>query len=161
VDVVAPGGGVLAPTRAGGHQYWEGTSFAAGFVSATAALVRQAWPRLTAAQVAARIVATATPAPGGVGLVNPYRAVTDGLVAGSPAVAPPVRVARPAPADDAPSRAVWLVVGAAATAVLVLMTGAAVLGRGRRQRWRARPAAPLPEPEPPGAADPPQLFTTT
>jgi subtilisin family serine protease len=57
----------------------NGTSFAAAFVSGVAALVRSAHPRLTAAQVVARIEATAQGAAGpgtGHGLVDPVRAVT-------------------------------------------------------------------------------------
>jgi type VII secretion-associated serine protease mycosin len=148
VDLVAPGGGVLAATRAGGHQYWQGTSFAAPFVSATAALVRAAWPGLTADQVAARIRATATPAPGGpdsaaygAGLVNPYRAVTDGLVDTEPAVPPPLR-REPAPAAPEPLPALRILGAAVGVAALALL-GAAMLGRGRRGRWQARRAAPV------------------
>jgi membrane-anchored mycosin MYCP len=57
----------------------NGTSFAAAFVSGVVALVRSAHPRLTAAQVVARIEATADGAAGpgtGHGLVDPVRAVT-------------------------------------------------------------------------------------
>jgi membrane-anchored mycosin MYCP len=57
----------------------NGTSFAAAFVSGVVALVRSAHPRLTAAQVVARIEATARGAAGpgtGHGLVDPVRAVT-------------------------------------------------------------------------------------
>ncbi|MFD0822447.1 type VII secretion-associated serine protease mycosin, partial [Micromonospora zhanjiangensis] len=67
VDVVAPGSGILAAGPGRGQQSQEGTSYAAPFVSATAALVRQYRPELTAAQVAERIVATADPAAGGGG----------------------------------------------------------------------------------------------
>ena len=57
----------------------SGTSFAAAFVSGVAALVRSAHPGLNAAQVVARIEATAhgSTGPGtGHGLVDPVRAVT-------------------------------------------------------------------------------------
>ena len=57
----------------------NGTSFAAAFVSGVVALVRSAHPGLTAAQVVARIEATAHGATGpgtGHGLVDPVRAVT-------------------------------------------------------------------------------------
>ena len=171
VDLVAPGGGVLGATRAGGHQYWQGTSFAAPFVSATAALVRAAWPELTADQVAERILATATPAPGGrgsaaygAGLVNPYRAVTDGLVTAPPdglsamTLTPedPER-ARVAARWEATGRTARWSLGAAGTAVALALLAALVLTRGRRSRWRARRARPLPEQ--PAATEPPdQVF---
>ncbi|MFE9207251.1 type VII secretion-associated serine protease mycosin [Micromonospora sp. NPDC007230] len=168
VDLVAPGGGVLAATRAGGHQYWQGTSFAAPFVSATAALVRSAWPKLTADQVAERIVATATPAPGGpgygAGLVNPYRAVTDGLVSAPPDPSPSVTLP---PVDPARVRAAawWDDTGQHARLAMLLACGATglamvaalVAGRGRRARWQARRAAPTPTG--PAPVEPPeQLF---
>jgi subtilisin family serine protease len=64
----------------------NGTSFAAAFVSGVVALVRSAHPELTAAQVVARIEATArgTAGPGtGHGMVDPVRAVTAVLPAES------------------------------------------------------------------------------
>jgi membrane-anchored mycosin MYCP len=57
----------------------SGTSFAAAFVSGVAALVRAAHPKLTEAQVVARIEATARGSTGpgtGRGMVDPVRAVT-------------------------------------------------------------------------------------
>ena len=90
-------------------------------MAATAALVRSAWPQLTAAEVAARILATATPAPGGrdsaaygAGLVNPYRAVTDGLDSAEPAVIAPLRV--PAPTLSPPPLPAMRILGGAVAA---------------------------------------------
>ncbi|WP_199434202.1 type VII secretion-associated serine protease mycosin [Qaidamihabitans albus] len=171
VDIVAPGGGVLAAARAGGHQYQDGTSFAAPFVAATAALVRSARPELSAEQVVERILATATPAPGGrdseaygAGLVNPYRAVTDGLVDAPPASVPSVE--RPA-ADPAQLRAAawWdgsisasrVAAIVTATAVVLAAAAALVLLRGRRSRWQPRRAV-LPPGEPVRDELPDELF---
>jgi membrane-anchored mycosin MYCP len=161
VDVVAPGEGVLAATRVAGHTYWTGTSFAAPFVAATAALVRAAWPDLTAPEVAERIVATADPARGGrgspeygAGVVDPYRAVTEELSAAGPAAVP--RVVDP-PRDVAAERelAWWdrvttgakIGVGLVVLAIVVAALLAWALPRGRRRHWqparaRALPAAP-------------------
>ena len=64
----------------------NGTSFAAAFVSGVVALVRSAHPGLSAAQVVARIEATAHGAAGpgtGHGMVDPVRAVTAVLPAES------------------------------------------------------------------------------
>ncbi|HLL69436.1 MAG TPA: type VII secretion-associated serine protease mycosin [Micromonosporaceae bacterium] len=158
VDLVAPGGEVLAATRAGGHQYWEGTSFATPFVSATAALVRSAWPHLSADEVAERLMATATPAPGGpgstaygAGLVNPYRAVTDGLSSSPARVMPPVD-RRPVDPEVARVAAWWQTTGgtgrralvAAVVTVVLALIVALVLTAARRGRWRARLTESLP-----------------
>ncbi|HEY0696886.1 MAG TPA: type VII secretion-associated serine protease mycosin, partial [Micromonospora sp.] len=90
VDLVAPGGAVRAATPGRGHTEVNGTSYAAPFVSATAALIRQYQPELSAREVAARIITTTDPAPGqgpgyGTGILNPYRAVTETAAVGHPA----------------------------------------------------------------------------
>jgi type VII secretion-associated serine protease mycosin len=155
VDLMAPGKGVVAATRVAGHDYWEGTSFAAPFVAGAAALVRAAWPGLTAPQVAQRLIATASLARGGAGsqeygagVVDPYRAVTEGL-AGAPAVMPAVP---PQAIDLAAERehSWWAQAGAkaellAGVLVLVLLLAlifALVARRGRGRRWRAGRSAP-------------------
>ncbi|MEV0704127.1 type VII secretion-associated serine protease mycosin [Saccharopolyspora sp. NPDC050389] len=171
VDLVAPGEKVLATTRVDGHTYVDGTSFAAPFVAGTAALVRAAWPQLTAAEVAQRLMATASPARGGAdgdgygaGLVNPYRAVTDGLDLDSPA-ALPAHV--PQPPDQAlldrieweqntSDTAKWLTIAAAGVVGLAAAM-AVVLPRGRRRRWRAGRAASVPA-EPAAVEPPEQIF---
>ncbi|KOV87233.1 type VII secretion-associated serine protease mycosin [Nocardia sp. NRRL S-836] len=158
VDLVAPGEDVLAAAGRAGHNYWQGTSFAAPVVAGTAALVRSRWPDLPAPQVAARIVATADPARGGrgsaeygAGVVDPYRAVTERLTDSKPAVVPAVV---PVPPDPVALReaAWWSRTGWAAKAVAgLVLLGIAVaavvfwaLPRGRRRRWlpgRAEPVA--------------------
>ncbi|MGH3762741.1 type VII secretion-associated serine protease mycosin [Actinophytocola sp.] len=167
VDVVAPGVDVLAATRAGGHVYWTGTSFATPFVAATAALVRSAHPDLTAPQVAERIMATADPARGGwrsdeygFGLVDPYRAVTEALSDSGPLALPgvedpPVDVAgeRELAWWDRVSAGAKAGTGLVALAIVVAGIVAVVVPRGRRRRWLAGragalPAAPVRE-EPP------------
>lgn len=158
VDLVAPGVSVLGPTRAGGHNYVTGTSFAAPFVAGTAALVRARWPELSAAEVTRRLLATATPARGGkgspgygAGVVNPYRAVTDGLTAAAPAPVPPLT--HPAPDVAAlQAKAWWQQAGEQATVWTAAALGAALLAvvvavalpRCRRRGYSAALAAPLP-----------------
>ncbi|WP_435204326.1 type VII secretion-associated serine protease mycosin [Micromonospora sp. bgisy143] len=155
VDLVAPGSEVLVAAPAQGHQRVEGTSYAAPFVAATAALLRAYRPELTAAEVVERIVATADPAPGpghgggyGAGVLNPYRAVTEtaGRSGGTRSVAAladdradPAALARQARRATARDRALvaGAVIGLTAAAVVVL---ALVLPRGARRRWR--PAEP-------------------
>jgi type VII secretion-associated serine protease mycosin len=171
VDIMAPGEDVLAATRVGGHDYWAGTSFAAPFVAGVAALVRSAWPDLTASEVADRILATADPAPGGrdsaaygAGIVDPYRAVTEDLTDAGPLMVPPVVESPP---DHAAMReaAWWAGTSAAAKIgtglVLLAIVVAAVLGwflpRGNRRGWYAGRA-----PAPPAVANrsepPDQVF---
>ncbi len=149
VDLVAPGGSVLTPTRVAGHAYQDGTSFAAPFVAGTAALVRAAWPKLTAAQVAQRLMATADPARGGsgsqeygAGIVDPYRAVTEGLAVGAAKKLPAAHV--PPPDEHALALAAWwqsrgsraritAVLAAGAMAVVVLLSW--LTTAGHRRRW--------------------------
>ncbi|MBB4956386.1 type VII secretion-associated serine protease mycosin [Micromonospora polyrhachis] len=171
VDLVAPGAKVLATTRVAGHTYVDGTSYAAPFVAGTAALVRAAWPELTAGEVARRLVATASPARGGrdsrsygAGVVDPYRAVTDGLDPDRPAALPAYV---PQPPDQAQlDRAAWehdtadtakllatVVSGGIVLAGLVV----AIASRGRRRRWRAGWAATVPT-EPTVVEPPEQIF---
>lgn len=162
VDLVAPGGGVLAPTRQHGYVYWDGTSFATPFVSGAAALVRARYPQLTPAQVLARLERTADPAPGGAdsaayghGIVDPYRAVTDGTTAGNRAVAAPqAPLTTPTPDVAAERRAAAAHRRTAHAGHLVLLAGlgaalvlglAVVVPAGRRTGWRAARAARPPD----------------
>lgn len=88
LDVVAPGGDVVADKAPSGLATFAGTSFAVPYVAATAALVREEYPDLDAQAVAARIFATTDPPPVnadpagyGHGIVDPYRAVAAALPA--------------------------------------------------------------------------------
>ncbi|MER5332246.1 type VII secretion-associated serine protease mycosin [Micromonospora sp. NPDC002717] len=156
VDLVAPGSDVLMAAPGQGHHRAEGTSYAAPFVAATAALLRQYRPELSAAQVAQRIMASADPAPGGgggggygAGVLNPYRAVTE-TGGGAPerprpatALADdrddPALVAQQARRATARDRAL-LVAGVSGAAVAVAGLLALVVPRGARRRWQ--PAGP-------------------
>jgi membrane-anchored mycosin MYCP len=145
VDLVAPGTEVTAAAHNGGHARYTGTSFAAAYVAGTAALIRQYHPRLTEAQVAQRLVATADPVAAldlGAGLVNPYRAVT--AVDGPRAAADPTPLDQPG--DTAPVRAnaeghlrgvAYRVALAGAGAAAALLLCASAIPRAVRRRWRA------------------------
>ncbi|WP_433533689.1 type VII secretion-associated serine protease mycosin [Micromonospora sp. CA-263727] len=156
VDIVAPGGAVVAATRQYGHTVYDGTSFAAPMVSATAALIRSAEPGLSAKEVTRRLLATADPARGdasrgyGNGVVNPYRAVTERLTTGKPVAQPPLpELPHDAAAQARAERwalfgrlALWIGLALATVAVGVAAL-AALMPRGRRTRWRpTRPSAP-------------------
>jgi type VII secretion-associated serine protease mycosin len=148
VDLVAPGGTVTTAAPGSGHRQVSGTSFAAPFVSATAALLLARG--MTVAEVRRRLIATADPAPGpiheyGYGVVNPYRALVERAAEGAPASAVPVTEK---PTDQAAlarerrwradaARAGVAVAVVAVLAVLLVAAGP-VARRGRRGGWRAR-----------------------
>jgi membrane-anchored mycosin MYCP len=160
VDIMAAGTQLTVAARRAGQTTQQGTSFAAPFVSATAALILQRFGPLTPAQVTRRLVATADPAPGGgrsdeygYGLLNPYRALTETLGPDQPPppaamvmhTQDPVAVAlaaRRAHAED------MSLVAAAVGAGIVALVGvfAIVVRRGRRRGWR--PADPADDEQP-------------
>jgi membrane-anchored mycosin MYCP len=140
VDVAAPGTGLRSLAVAGGTTGTgvEGTSFAAPWVAGLAALVRERYPDLTAAQVVDRILATARRAPGGDalghGVVDPVAALT----------AVPVLVAPDRPGAPVPTAA--LAVGSPAgeptDGPVGLLAAATLLAAGAAAVWvlRRRPA---------------------
>jgi len=150
VDVMAAGDHVTVAALHAGQTTAQGTSYAAPFVAATAALLKQRFPGLTPAQVTQRIIATADPAPGGrrsdeygYGLLNPYRALTETLSPGVPAPSAP-GVTR---SDDPGALALQerrdrsrdmalLVAGAGAGLVTLAGILTAAVRRGRRRGWR-------------------------
>ncbi len=167
VDIVAPGGAVVAATREAGHALWTGTSFATPMVSATAALMRAVEPDLSAVDISQRLLATADPARGsaaqgyGRGVVNPYRAVTERLTDAAPRAQQPLpdvpydaaAAARAQRWETLGRIAAWLALGVAVL-VLVAVAATLLLPHGRRRRWRpTRPARP---PAPPAEIDEPE-----
>jgi type VII secretion-associated serine protease mycosin len=147
VSVTAPGVNVASDYPGGFDPADNGTSFAAAFVSGEAALVRAAYPRLSAAQVVHRIIATAAGRTGvhtGAGLINPVQAVTEVLPREGAPPASPYRVSVPRPAGvNSFTRAIALsVTGGAMAAAALVAIGALIVPRGRRRHWRAgRPGA--------------------
>ena len=147
LDLLAPGVGAIVPAPVGsGHYTVGGPAIAAAFVAGTAALVRGYRPELTAAQVRARLVATAEwapPAASGApaaGVVDPYAALArlapeQALIPVTAAVVP-VEVA-PVPAPDP---AVARALGAVAALAVVTGTAAAILVVARSARCRRRSA---------------------
>jgi len=142
---------VAAPDRAmpclmshGGLVPCEGTSFGAPFVSGLAALVRSRFPELTAAQVRARIEATAdhpsTELPDarvGFGVVNPVAALTAVLPGARVPASPLPAPALPGEPSDAQLRRTTTAVAAGAVgAAILVLVGWATVRRGRRRGWR-------------------------
>jgi membrane-anchored mycosin MYCP len=168
VDLAAPGVAVAALQRVRGWVAVSGsTALAAGYVSGTAALVRQRWPNLSGNRIADRLCGTAAPAANGqgYGLVNPYAAVTDDLVyapAAKPSALPATgpsaaELARRAARDH--SRRVAIVFTITGLGVLLIVTLVAIgLPRARRRGWRPAYAAPLPADTEPDEPAPPVLL---
>jgi type VII secretion-associated serine protease mycosin len=151
VDVSAPGVRIAGPAPAGGGYVFTeegGTSFAAAYVTGLAALIRAHEPRLTPAQVAARITQTADhPAQQwnnqvGFGVIDPARALGSLSEASAPQVAAPQHVAvAPVPADPDGGlnlAAVWVAVLGGAI-VVMLLVAVPVVRRGRERHWRPGP----------------------
>jgi membrane-anchored mycosin MYCP len=112
-------------------------------VSATVALLRERFPRDSAAQLTQRLLRSADPAPGGVrsgqygaGVLNPYRALSEeaGPVVAEVSAAPVVAVV--AAGGGEWRRAGVFAAGGAGRAVLAGVV-AAVVARGRRRGWQA------------------------
>ena len=151
VDLVAPGTQIVTTAPLDGLTVMEGTSFATPFVSATAALIRQYRPDLTAAQVAAQLTSTADggqAGPGyGAGVLNPLRALTERLGA-TPRSQPPLPQHPAADTAEAAraAQARWQTAGLALFGLLLAaLVGAAalILPMGHRRRWRST-LRPLP-----------------
>jgi len=140
VSVVAPGSGVTSTWPGSGWSFeYEGTSFAAPFVSGVAALVRSAYPGMTAAQVIRRVEATADGSKGrgsGYGLVNPLQAVS-AQVPAERVTADARAVSMPAPAkeDERPGNIALGVMGASLAAAAVALAVGMTVPHGRRRRW--------------------------
>ncbi|GHE91952.1 hypothetical protein GCM10017786_25690 [Amycolatopsis deserti] len=161
VDLVAPGANVVTTYPNNGLGAVAGTEYATAYVAGTVALVRSYRPQLSNQDIAKRLYATAAPAPEGTGsasygygVVNPYQAVSDDVVAGNPVALPPLTpvtvdpevAARQAAEERSDEWALGLAAGG--FALVVLVTAIVVFGPlGRRRRWRAG-LAPVPQDRP-------------
>ena len=156
VDLTAPGSGVVGAVPGHGQETFAGTSFAAPFVSATAALVRAHWPGLRQADVVNRMLATADPGIGprpstqyGYGVVNPMRAMTE-VVTGLPPTGPPAGPSRalgppnPVAPSSRPSAVVMTSALTMVAAAIIVAVVAAAMPAGRRRRWVPAPSRPRP-----------------
>jgi hypothetical protein len=173
VDIAAPGTSVLTTWRGQGTVSATGTGTAAGFVAATAAMVRHRWRTFSPSAVRKQLRATATPAAGGegspdfgAGILSPYGALTELASVTAPAPAPAFSP-RTASREAQDWAAAWSASGATATGltlaavglVLVLLVVAVAVPRGRRRSWRPTLArSPVDVPEPEELGPPLQLF---
>ncbi|MGA8112309.1 MAG: type VII secretion-associated serine protease mycosin, partial [Actinocatenispora sp.] len=151
LEIAAPGDQMEGPAPAGGGylRFKEGgTSFAAPYVSGTAALLRAYDPDLSAEQVRDRIIRTADHPPEGwnetvgYGVVNPYRALSAILKDDVPTHAPVGGQAMSDPhATVDPMRHTEIVASVLTAALLLLallaLIASRVVPRGRLRSWRA------------------------
>ncbi|MEV7080012.1 S8 family serine peptidase [Streptomyces sp. NPDC093516] len=140
VDLAAPGDGVVGiGPRGSGHFVGSGASLAAGYTAGAAALVRSAFPDLTAAQVAQRLITTAYP--DYVPRLDAYAAVASvraddskGAVVGPDARGAVVRLPDHTQHERA-TRTALLVTAAGLSVLLLTGWAALVLPRGRARGW--------------------------
>ncbi|WP_436777681.1 type VII secretion-associated serine protease mycosin [Yinghuangia sp. YIM S09857] len=153
VGVLAPGVDIWSTVPKGGHCSGSGTSYAAPYASAVAALVRSIHPNWKARQVITVIEQTAQRGQAeskdgsGWGVVDPLKAVTftgePGLKPSVTAVLPPQAApVRVDPLDFGPTRAerdrqTATVVAAVGLAAVLLLTSGAVVLRDARRRASA------------------------
>ncbi len=152
VDISAPGVDVPTTAPKEGLLPVSGTSYAAPFVSAVAALIfdRYSDQGITGKQVVERLLATSDPASGGrdskgygVGIVNPIRAVTDVLDDMPPQKAQPLPAPHTDPValnqakrmEERRQQAMWLAALGIVAGLLALALMLA-LPAGIRRKWR-------------------------
>ena len=172
VDLTAPGANVLTTWRGAGLVSANGTGLAAGFVAAAAALVGSRWG-VAGQRVEEQLLATALPAAGGpnsaefgVGVVNPYGAVTELASQAGPAAPPSFAAHTPSQAERdwaatwaASHRLATLLAASALALALLVLVVALAIPRARRRSWRpALAPRPVDVPEPDEPPPPALLF---
>jgi len=146
VSVSAPGKEVATTWPGGYAPAEEGTSFAAAYVSGTAALVRAYHPALDYKQVKSRLEATADGSSGtgsGAGMIDPVQAVTALLPGEGTNTAPPaseggeaIHVAYRRPPDRQTRSMALLVTGLALGASALAVAAGVFIPMGRRRGWQ-------------------------
>ncbi|WP_051778679.1 type VII secretion-associated serine protease mycosin [Kitasatospora phosalacinea] len=148
VAVAAPASDVYSTNDQGQYVHAEGTSYAAAYVSATAALIRSRWPQLTQGQVVRRIITgtkehrAAPDARFGYGLLDPLSALTVDVPTSdlSNPLASPAAAHPKASAPSRSPRPLWTV---GALLALSAAAGTAFLWR-RSARTVKVPVSPTP-----------------
>lgn len=141
ITLAAPATDIYSTNDQGQYVHAEGTSYAAAYVSAAAALVRSHEPHLTAGQVTRRLIATASqhhnrPDPHlGYGELNPLAALTASGEPGSPDN--PLLHPEAVPDTTAESSNVVVFGGTALGGVALLAGGGVVLLRHRKRKPNA------------------------
>lgn len=150
VTVAAPGVKVPVSDGLTGYTVVDGTSFSTPYVTGTAALVRAAFPKMSAAQVRDRIIVTADAPPRsvpdpkyGYGIINPFLAVTtvgpDTVPVAITRRAEPLPAPSAAPVADRSLQDRALGTAFALLGLAVLAATVALVLRGRRPTAGTRP----------------------
>ncbi|MCO5971957.1 S8 family serine peptidase [Actinoallomurus soli] len=141
-DLAAPGDAVVGiGPKGAGNYIGSGSSLAAAFVAGTAALVRAYQPRLTAAEVANRLVTSAYPAAKPV--LDPYAAVA---AVSSPATARPASAApmrMPGRTSHAARTRALVVASVGGGIVAIVACAAVIVPLGRARGWRPAGGDPV------------------
>jgi membrane-anchored mycosin MYCP len=147
VDLSAPGLNLFGPAPSGKGYVPEtdgGTSFAAAYVSGTAALLRAYYPGMKAADVRTRLTATADAPPTGrdnsfgFGMVNPYLALSAVFSTKSERPAGAITVdGKPADPTATARVVAWWAIGIVLVLTVATLAGTPLIRRGRRHGWRA------------------------
>ena len=173
INLVAPGAAVAAPQHDGGFQEaFGGTSGAAAFVSAAAALLVERYPNWSPEQYVTQLLLTASAVSGevpspeyGYGVVDPYRALTERLTGAEPvditSFEPPMLTEAQATREEDFTwmNSVALIVALVAVAgFFITILSVAAIRRARRAGWRSRKASKEDMIEPVDDGDPIPLF---
>jgi len=133
ITVAAPASDIASASDTGQYVEANGTSYAAGYVSATLALIRSRYPNLTAGQAIQRLIATtrqhsSTPGPQlGYGEIAPLAAITADIRTSS--TANPLSAARLTPSQGSGPGLAWTTVISALATVLLGLGGWTVTHR--------------------------------
>ena len=143
ISLAAPAVGIYSTNNSGGYLTKDGTSYSAPYVSATAALLRAAFPSENAGQIIARLITTADRPTGAGGVHGRDDQLGYGVVNPLKALRAPAPAARTNPLTDAvggtaaksarrSAATPWTVGGIAAASVAIAAGGLAVFRRRRR-----------------------------
>jgi len=143
ISLAAPAVGIYSTNNSGGYLTKDGTSYSAPYVSATAALLRAAFPSENAGQIIARLITTADRPTGAGGVHGRDDQLGYGVVNPLKALRAPAPAARTNPLTDAvggtaaksarrSAATPWAVGGIAAASVAIAAGGLAVFRRRRR-----------------------------
>ncbi|GLY01604.1 MULTISPECIES: S8 family serine peptidase [Actinoplanes] len=159
VDLVAPGAEVPTLQRGSGLVAASSSGIAAGVTAGVVAVARSKRGDLLPAEIVRTILAGASPAPltgqYGAGVVNPYAALTEQIVAPSARALPEVAPARMPDTSDADRRSALALGGAGVLLFVVVVVLIGTAAMRRRRTWRPVLTPPLPvveekiEPGPP------------